>query len=190
MQSYSKKRVRKEAARKFAGIGLLTVRARPGEPTQGLLNAGPRSFRCALGRGGISANKREGDGATPLARMRLLRAYFRPGRLRAISGLPLTRIDPRLGWCDAADDRNYNRLVWLPYRASHEKMLRSDRLYDAVIVLDWNVRPRRRNRGSAIFLHVAKPGFQPTEGCVAIAPAAMAWLLPRISGHTVLHVLR
>ncbi len=190
VQSYSKKRVRNEAARNFAGVGLLTVRARPGEPTQGLLIAGPRSFRCALGRGGISANKREGDGATPLAAMRLLGGYFRRGRFRPGADLPLAPISARDGWCDAPADRNYNRPVRLPYRASHEEMLRSDRLYDAVIVLDWNIRPRRRNRGSAIFLHVAKPGFQPTEGCVAVTPAAMAWLLPRVSRRTVLRVIR
>ena len=68
-------------------------------------------------------------------------------------------------------------------------MLRPDRLYDAVIVLDWNIRPRRRNRGSAIFLHIARPGFRPTEGCVAVSPAAMAWLLPRVSRRTVLRVV-
>jgi L,D-peptidoglycan transpeptidase YkuD (ErfK/YbiS/YcfS/YnhG family) len=190
VRSYSKKRVRKEAAQNFAGVGHLTVRARPENATQGLLIAGPRSFRCALGRGGISANKREGDGATPLARMRLLSAYVRPGRLRAVSGLPLRTIDAHIGWCDAPGDRNYNRPVRLPYPASHEAMRRPDRLYDAVVVLDWNVRPRRRNRGSAIFLHIARPGFQPTEGCVAVAPAAMAWLLPRVSRRTVLSVVR
>lgn len=176
--------------RNFAGIGRLTVRARPGNAAQGLLVAGSRSFRCALGRGGISANKREGDGATPLGGMPLLSAYFRRGRVSAVSGLPLTAIDPQLGWCDAPADRNYNRPVRLPYPASHEAMLRPDRLYDAVIVLDWNVRPRRRNRGSAIFLHIARPGFEPTEGCVAVTPAAMAWLLPRVSQRTVLRVVR
>jgi L,D-peptidoglycan transpeptidase YkuD (ErfK/YbiS/YcfS/YnhG family) len=190
VQSYSKKRVRNEAGRKFAGLRRLTVRARPAEPTQGLLIAGPRSFRCALGRGGISARKREGDGATPLSAMRLLGGYFRRGRIRPASGLPLAPIGARDGWCDAPADRNYNRPVRLPYPVSHEEMRRPDRLYDAVIVLDWNIRPRRRNRGSAIFLHVAKPGFRPTEGCVAVAPAAMAWLLPRISRRTVLRVVR
>lgn len=190
VRSYSKKRDCKEAARKFVGIRNLTVRARPGKASQGLLVAGARSFRCALGLGGISARKREGDGATPLARMPLLLAYFRRRRLRAVSGLPLSAIDAGLGWCDAPGDRNYNRPVRLPYPASHEKMLRPDRLYDAVIVLGWNIGPRSRGRGSAIFLHIARPGYHPTEGCVAVSPAAMAWLLPRVSRRTVLRVMR
>lgn len=166
------------------------MRPGPTDASQGLLFAGTRRFRCSLGRGGVSALKREGDGATPLSRMRLLHAYFRRRRLPAVSGLPLFAIDARLGWCDAPNDRNYNRPVQLPYRASHEQMLRPDRLYDAVIVLDWNLRPRRRGRGSAIFLHIARPGFRPTEGCVAVSRVAMAWLLPRVSRQTVLRVLR
>jgi len=150
---------------------------------------GHRSLRCALGRGGVSALKREGDGATPLAAMRLLHGYFRPGRL-AKAGMrhSLRRITPELGWCDSPGDRNYNRPVPLPYDHSHERMMRADRLYDAVIVLDWNVKPRRRNKGSAIFLHVARPGYPPTEGCVAIAPRDMAWLLRHVSPRTVLRV--
>lgn len=190
VRSYSKKRDRNGAARKFGPLRALTVRRRPGKPAQGLLSAGERVIPCALGRGSISAWKREGDGATPLAGMRLLSGYFRRGRMRPVSRLPMARIEARLGWCDAASDRNYNRPVRLPYPASHEEMKRPDRLYDAVIVLDWNIRPRRRNCGSAIFLHIAKPGFQPTEGCVAVTPAAMAWLLPRVSPRTVLRVVR
>lgn len=190
MQSYSKKLECKPAGQKYGLPGTLSVRARPGNAAQGILVAGARAMPCALGRGGISAFKREGDGATPLAAMRLLGGYFRRGRMRAVSGLPLAPVGDGDGWCDAPADRNYNRPVRLPYKASHENMRRPDRLYDAVIVLDWNIRPRMRNRGSAIFLHVAKPGFKPTEGCVAVSPRDMAWLLPRLSPRTVLRVLR
>lgn len=147
-------------------------------------------FPCALGQGGISSNKREGDGATPLGRMRLLSAYVRERRFERRSSLPFARITSDLGWCEVPDDRNYNRAVKLPYRASHETMLRPDNLYDAVIVLDWNVRPRRRGRGSAIFFHLARPGFSPTAGCVAVTHSVMARLLPRLSRRTVLTVLR
>ncbi len=172
MRSYSKFRDRKVAAKKNGALSRLVVRARPGRPSQGLLRAGGSVFACALGRGGISAFKREGDGATPLAAMRLRTGFFRPdGRIRRISRLPLVAIGRDLGWCDAAADRNYNRPVRLPYPASHEKMWRDDRLYDVCVVLDWNVSVRRRGRGSAIFLHLARPGFTPTEGCVAVAPA-------------------
>jgi L,D-peptidoglycan transpeptidase YkuD (ErfK/YbiS/YcfS/YnhG family) len=191
MQSYSKKRDRKGAPAKFGnGLRLLTVRARPGVPTQGLLNAGGVVFPCALGRSGITAAKREGDGATPLGAMRLLLGYIRERRFDRRSQLPLQPIVPTLGWCEVPDDRNYNRPVAIPYAASHERMLRSDNLYDACIVLDWNIRPRRRGRGSAIFFHLAQRGFTPTQGCVAVTGTVMARLLPRLSRRTVLIVKR
>jgi len=201
MQSYSKKRDGKEFRRKFGGIGAISVRTRPGKCTQAIVVADKRVFAGALGRGGISAGKREGDGATPLAppeprapppRARWALRAFCPGggRMPAASRLPLVPIRPDMGWCDAPADPNYNRPVRLPFKASHEKMERGDRLYDAVIVLDWNIRPRRRNCGSAIFLHVARPDYRPTEGCVAISPAAMRWLLRHVSRRTVLRILR
>jgi len=168
----------------------ITVRPKPGDQCKGLLQAGGAVFPCALGRGGISANKREGDGATPLARMRLLSGYVRKGRFALRSALPLSTISPTLGWCEVPDDRNYNRPVRMPYAASHERMMRDDELYDACIVLDWNIRPRRRGRGSAIFFHLARPGFTPTAGCVAVTHAVMRRLLPLLSRHTVLTVRR
>lgn len=154
------------------------------------MNVGGVVFPCALGRGGITAGKREGDGGTPLAAMRVLSGYFRRGRFAPHTRLGMRAISPALGWCEVPDDRNYNRPVKLPYRASHERMLRDDRLYDACIVLDWNIRPRRRGRGSAIFFHLARPGFTPTEGCVAVTAAAMRRLLPRLSRRSVLRVTR
>ena len=89
---------------------------------------------------------------------------------RAARSCRWRRSPPTLGWCEVPDDRNYNRPVRMPYAASHERMLRADNLYDACIVLDWNIRPRRRGRGSAIFFHLARPGFTPTQGCVAVTP--------------------
>ena len=168
----------------------MTVRARPGVPTQGLLNVDGTVFPCALGSGGIAAAKREGDGATPLGTMRLLGGYLRGRGFQRRSKLSLPPITPDLGWCEVPDDRNYNRPVTIPYAASHERMLRSDNLYDACIVLDWNISPRRRGRGSAIFFHLARPGFTPTQGCVAVTHAVMARLLPSLSRRTVLVVKR
>jgi L,D-peptidoglycan transpeptidase YkuD (ErfK/YbiS/YcfS/YnhG family) len=192
MRSYSKKRERNGAGAKLqGGLSALTVRAKPGDRCKGLLNAGGMVFPCALGHGGISSRKREGDGATPLARMRILSGYFRRDRFApGNSRLAMTPIDASLGWCEVPDDRNYNRPVKLPYAASHEHMLREDRLYDVCIVLDWNIAPRRRGRGSAIFFHLARPGFTPTQGCVAVAAKVMARLLPALSNRTVLTVTR
>ncbi|WP_292162254.1 L,D-transpeptidase [Mesorhizobium sp.] len=174
------------------GLHVLTVRARPGHASQGLLQAGGLVFSCALGRGGISAAKREGDGATPLGSMRILSGYFRSdhfsdGRKTRLAMAP---IGADLGWCEVPDDRNYNRPVRIPYGASHERMLRADRLYDACLVLDWNISPRRRGRGSAIFFHLARPGFTPTQGCVAVTARTMARLLPLLSDRTVVRVVR
>lgn len=152
---------------------------------------GGKVLICALGKGGIKALKREGDGATPLARMRLLSCYVRAEHLVSkVTLLPIGRISPTLGWCEVPGDRNYNRPVALPYGAAHETMKRADRLYDIVVVMDWNIRPRRRNGGSAIFFHVARDGMTPTEGCVALPSDVMRRLLPRLSSRTVLTVRR
>jgi len=147
-------------------------------------------FPCALGRSGISALKREGDGATPFAVLPVLHGY-RKSPLKALrSPLSIQEIPRNLGWCDAPSDPNYNRPVRLPFHASHESMLRADPLYDVCVVLDWNISERRRNRGSAIFLHIARPGLQPTEGCIAVSPATMRRLLPHLSRRTRLRICR
>lgn len=174
-------------------ISTILVRKAPCDPRRGLLSAGGRVILCALGRGGIRALKREGDGATPAASMRITGGYFRADRLpRPPARFPLRAIRSDDGWCDAPDDPNYNRPVRLPFSGSHETMMRDDRLYDICLVLDWNRPPkgRSRNRGSAIFLHVARPGFPPTEGCIAVEPEAMRWLLSRIGPETVVRVDR
>jgi L,D-peptidoglycan transpeptidase YkuD (ErfK/YbiS/YcfS/YnhG family) len=169
----------------------MVVRPKPGNKCQGLLSIGGQVHVCALGKGGIRAIKREGDGGTPLARMRLLSCYVRADHVVARATLlPQGRISPELGWCEVPADRNYNRPVRLPYSASHETMRRADALYDIVIVMDWNIKPRRRNGGSAIFLHVARPGLTPTEGCVALPGDVLRRLLPRLSAKTVLTVRR
>lgn len=152
------------------------------------MQAGPVRFICALGRGGISSRKREGDGATPLARMAVLDGYAAGRRFACGLALRHTRADD--GWCDAPDDRNYNRPVRLPYRASSEAMLRADGVYDACLVLDWNIAPRRRHGGSAIFLHLARADLTPTEGCIALNRGDMRWLLARIGRGTVIRVAR
>ncbi|MCP9230913.1 L,D-transpeptidase [Mesorhizobium sp. LMG 17147] len=174
------------------GLAVLTVRARPGHASQGFLQAGKLVFPCALGHGGISAAKREGDGATPLASMRILSGYFRGDRFAGgrRTRLAMTPIGRDLGWCEVPGDRNYNRPVKIPYGASHERMLRTDDLYDACLVLDWNIVPRRRGRGSAIFFHLARPGLTPTQGCVAVTARTMARLLPLLSERTVVRVVR
>jgi L,D-peptidoglycan transpeptidase YkuD (ErfK/YbiS/YcfS/YnhG family) len=145
---------------------------------KGTLVLGQLKVPCALGRSGRIARKREGDGATPLGRYRILHVLYRADRRpRPRTGLPVKAIRRNDGWCDEAQDRNYNRPVRLPYPASAERMWREDGLYDLVVVLDHNTKPRVRGAGSAIFMHVARPGYKHTEGCVALAARRLELLL-------------
>ncbi len=150
-----------------------------------MLEFGPFRWPCALGRGGIRAIKREGDGSSPRGSFTVLIGYYRADKFsRMPSGIDLRRIARYAGWCDAPSDRNYNRPVGLPYRASAERMWREDDLYDAVLVLDYNITPRVRGAGSAIFLHIARPDYAPTEGCVAISKRDMRMLLSKLRSST------
>ncbi|WP_029030886.1 L,D-transpeptidase family protein [Salinarimonas rosea] len=166
-------------------LSRIAVYRAAGPRHRGRLVAGSLVLPCALGRGGIRRDKREGDGATPAGTVRPLGAFFRADRgSRPATLLPLAVIREADGWCDAPGDRNYNRPVLLPYPASAERMRRDDALYDIVVDLSANRGPIRKGRGSAIFLHVAKPGFLPTEGCIALEKRALRRLLARIGPRT------
>jgi L,D-peptidoglycan transpeptidase YkuD (ErfK/YbiS/YcfS/YnhG family) len=135
------------------------------------------------------SRKREGDGGTPRGKLPLRRLWYRPDKVRAPhSFLPARATQKDDLWCDAPGDRNYNRPVKAPYPASHEKMWRDDDVYDFVVELGWNDRPRLQGRGSAIFMHLARPGFKPTEGCVALRRRDMERLLPLLGPETVMVV--
>jgi len=126
--------------------------------------------RCAVGRGGIAVKTAEGDGITPLGSWPIRRALYRADRLdRPQTELPLARIAPDDGWCDAPGDPRYNTQIKMPHAASHELLWRKDRLYDVIAVLGFNDDPVISGKGSAIFLHMAREGYAPTEGCVALA---------------------
>ena len=130
-----------------------------------------QACRCALGRGGVRLDKREGDGATPVGSFALRRVHYRADRLAAapLTALPLQPIQPNDGWCDDPAHPDYNRPVALPHPARTEVMWRDDGLYDVVCALGYNDDPPVAGLGSAIFLHVARPTWAPTEGCVALA---------------------
>jgi L,D-peptidoglycan transpeptidase YkuD (ErfK/YbiS/YcfS/YnhG family) len=137
---------------------------------------GPR--RAAIGRGGIGAKRAEGDGITPVGTFPFRRILYRADRLAALrTGLAVARIAPDDGWCDAAGDPAYNRQVKLPYSATCESLWRDDDLYNLVAVLGFNDDPVVPGKGSAIFLHVARGDYGPTEGCVALAQSDLIDLL-------------
>lgn len=160
------------------------VAARP-EDTQGRLIAGPFEMMCAFGRSGLTRSKTEGDGATPVGTWPLRRLYRRPDRPAAPdTELSIVDISADQGWCDDPGHEDYNRLVRLPFPASHEKLWRDDALYDLMIPLGYNDTSIVAGKGSAIFFHLARGDYQPTEGCVAISEADMRTLLPRLSPQT------
>ncbi len=166
-------------------LPVIHVRARPGNRSQGVLRAGPLSLPVALGRGGIKANKREGDGATPRGTFRLKRLWWRDGRHpRPATLLPVTRIKPDDGWCEDPSDRHYNQRIKVPPKSKADRLARNDNLYDFIIELDHNTRPRIAGRGSAVFIHVARPGFAPTAGCVALNINTLRRLLARLGPRT------
>ena len=146
---------------------------------KGFVLFGDQKFRCALGRGGVRDAKHEGDGATPVGKFPLGRVFYRPDRLKGppdthLDTLPITQ---KLGWCDDPDHSDYNKLITLPHPARHEKLWRDDRVYDVVVEILFNTDPAMPHRGSAIFMHVAKPDFSPTEGCIALALGDLLGLL-------------
>ena len=125
--------------------------------------------RCALGKGGLSSTKVEGDGVTPIGSWPLRRVFYRADRIdMPTTGLCVRAITQNDGWCDDAVDTLYNQLVTLPYPAHHENLWRDDGVYDLVVELGYNDNPPISGKGSAIFMHIARPKFEPTEGCVAI----------------------
>ena len=171
------------------GISLIVVAAWPGNRNSGVLRAGRMVLACALGTGGIGVKHREGDGVTPLGRHGTIRLRWRADRQRRpLTGLPMRAIRPHDGWCDDPAHRRYNALISLPFPASHETLWRADGVYDLVIEVDWNIRPRVRGRGSAIFIHIARDGFAPTAGCIALKARDLCRLLPLLSLNTKLWV--
>ena len=163
-------------------IGVRTIN---GRSTRGVLRVGPLQFPCALGRSGLSVLKREGDGATPRGRFSVRRAFYRADRIaRPRTGVELRGLRRADGWCDALGDRNYNRIVRLPYSASSERLWREDGLYDLILVLSHNDIPRVQGRGSAIFMHVARAGLLPTEGCVALKREHLVRVLQHLNRRT------
>ncbi len=150
-------------------FSLIRVRRGAAGASRGVLLAGARAIPVVLGRAGIAAGKREGDGATPRGRFRLIRLWWRADRLpRPPTRLPVRRIDRALAWCEDPADRRYNRPFSRSANEPGDRLWRDDHLYDLVIEISHNTRPRIAGRGSAVFVHVARPDRSGTAGCVAL----------------------
>jgi L,D-peptidoglycan transpeptidase YkuD (ErfK/YbiS/YcfS/YnhG family) len=164
----------------------IRVQARPSRrPGGGWLIAGSLGLAVALGRAGLVALKREGDGATPRGRFRPIRLWWRADAgVRPRTRLPVRRIRHSDAWCEDPADRRYNQPIRRDDGAAGDRLWRPDPLYDLVVEIDHNRRPRVKGRGSAIFIHVARPGLAPTAGCVALPAATLRRLLARLSRRT------
>lgn len=172
-------RARDLAARRVA------IQSAAGDRRRGWLILEGRAIPVALGRSGVAANKREGDGGTPRGVFHPLRLWWRADRWpRPRTRLPVRAIDPADGWCEDPASRHYNRHIRIPPQNPSDHLQRADHLYDFIIEIDHNARPRIAGRGSAVFLHLARPGFAPTAGCVGMTRAAMLRLLARIGPRT------
>ena len=140
------------------------------QPTGAIASFGDRKVRCAVGRSGLTTEKHEGDGATPVGAWPIREILYRADRVPSFAtGLPHRALSPEDGWCDAPGDPAYNRFVTLPYPGRHERLWRDDHVYDVIAVLGYNDDPIVDGAGSAIFLHLARANYGPTEGCVALA---------------------
>ena len=141
-----------------------------------------RTYTCAVGKNGFSADKKEGDGCTPLGIFSLRECWYRADKMSAPkTKLPLKIITQNDGWCDDVSSPDYNRHVHLPYSFSHEKLWREDDLYNLIIPIGYNDSPIISGKGSAIFLHVAKTDYSGTEGCIALSKYDLLEILPALS---------
>lgn len=169
------------------GRQLSAIRVAPaaGDVRRGWLTAGGWTVPVALGRGGIKANKREGDGGTPYGVFRPVRLWWRADRhVRPKTLLPTRPIRPEDAWCEEPASRHYNRPIGLTRGESGDRLTREDHLYDFIIEIDHNRRPNIAGRGSAVFLHLARANFSPTAGCVSMTRSAMLRLLRRMGPRT------
>ena len=142
-------------------------------------------FRCALGRAGIGKKSREGDQITPNGAYKIIKIYYRKDRIKKItSKFKLVEIKKNMGWCDDPKSKKYNQLIKLPNEYNHEKLYRKDNIYDLILVLNYNTRPIIKNKGSAIFIHIAKKNYKKTAGCIALKKVHLIELLKKINKKT------
>ena len=142
-------------------------------------------FRCALGKAGIKNKKKEGDNITPEGTFKIIKVYYRPDKIKNIAiSIKKKKIKKNIGWCDDPVSNSYNKEIKLPSRFSHEKLYRKDNLYDLILVLNYNTNPIIKNKGSAIFIHIAKKKYEPTAGCIALKKKDLVEIIKKIKKKT------
>ena len=142
-------------------------------------------FRCALGKAGIKKKEKEGDNVTPKGIFKITSMYYRPDRIKNITtAVKKIKIKKNIGWCDDPDSHFYNQQISLPNKFGHEKLYRNDHLYDLILVINYNTNPIIKNKGSAIFIHIAKKNYKKTKGCIALKRANLIQLVSKIKKNT------
>jgi L,D-peptidoglycan transpeptidase YkuD (ErfK/YbiS/YcfS/YnhG family) len=142
-------------------------------------------FRCALGKGGVKKKTMEGDNITPKGIFKIIKIYYRPDKIKKIKTLiKKIKIKKNMGWCDDPNSRFYNKMINLPTKYSHEKLYRNDRLYDLIVVLSYNTNPIIKNKGSAIFMHIANNSYKKTKGCIALKKEHLIKIISKIKKNT------
>ena len=146
-------------------------------------------FRCALGKGGIKQKEREGDFITPKGKFKLIKIYYRSDRIKKInSTLKTIKIKKNMGWCDDVSSNYYNKQIKINKKIGHEKLHREDNVYDIIVVLNYNLNPIIKGKGSAIFLHVAKKNYNKTQGCIALEKNELLSLVSKIKKNTQIRI--
>ena len=141
--------------------------------------------KCALGKRGIAYKRKEGDLITPKGEYKIKFILYRKDRLKKItSKIKLIVIKKNMGWCDDPNSNHYNKLVKLPYEYNYEKLYKKENIYDIILVLDYNMNPVIKNRGSAIFIHIAKKNYKKTEGCIAVKKKSLLKIIKDIKKNT------
>ena len=141
--------------------------------------------KCALGKRGVGFKKKEGDMVTPTGQYKIKYILYRKDRIKKIqSKLRKIIINKNMGWCDDPKSKKYNKLINLPFNGNYEKLFKKENIYDIILVLDYNMNPIRKNKGSAIFIHVAKKNYEKTKGCIAIKKVELLKILKEIKINT------
>jgi len=146
--------------------------------------------KCAIGKKGIGNKKKEGDLITPVGVFNIKYILYRKDRVKVLTKLKKKVIKKNMGWCDDPKSSHYNKLVKLPFTHKHEKLYKKENIYDIVLVLNYNMNPVKKNKGSAIFIHVAKNNFKKTEGCVAIKKKHLLEIIKKIKPNTIVKIFR
>ena len=154
------------------------------------ISYGNYKAKCAIGKRGISIKKKEGDLITPKGTFKIREIFYRKDRVQNLkTRLKKTAIRKNMGWCDDPKSKKYNKLIYFPFKYSAEKLYRRENIYDIILVLNFNMNPVKKNKGSAIFIHVAKKSFQPTQGCIALNKFELIKLVKSIKINTVVKII-